>query len=385
MPRGSRVCALTGSDYAMSERFQICRMFGPRPDRRRFRRGRSGSGSGSGSGSSSGSGSGSSSGTSNSTSSSGLCDIAILTTWAPRKCGIATYSSELRAALLSVCPRGSRVDVLAARWRDEANDVFDTAVVKGTVRDLEFHDLLRAGKLVNERRYHAVLVQYEFGMLYGDALVCALRSLRTPVVLVTQHTVTRVMLEFQHSLSREVHFLADRSVVMTEAMRHTLHAFHGVSPGRVVVIPHGIPQLPESSSNSSSSSSSSSGSDAAPTHFLRLRHPNSTIIMSNGLIHPFKVAHTHTHTHTLHSTAPHCTSICVSMGVYLSVSVPMSVSVFYSNTTTTPATITTTTTTTITTTTTTAAGHGAHDPRDARRAAQTPQRGVHHIRHPAPR
>ena len=98
-----------------------------------------------------------------------LCDIVILTTWEPRKCGIATYSDALRTALKSVCPPDSRVDIIAAKYRDESNDNFNSSVVKGAVRDLEFHDLIRAGKLVNSRQYHAILVQYEFGMLYGDA------------------------------------------------------------------------------------------------------------------------------------------------------------------------------------------------------------------------
>ena len=208
-----------------------------------------------------------------------LCDIVILTTWEPRKCGIATYSDALRTALKSVCPPDSRVDIIAAKYRDESNDNFNSSVVKGAVRDLEFHDLIRAGKLVNSRQYHAILVQYEFGMLYGDALMCMLRSLRTPVIIVTQHTVTSVMWEYQHSLMREMHYLADRSIVMTEAMRYTMNAFHGISPYRITVIPHGIPELDIDQIT------------AQPEdHFLRLRYPNTTIVMSNGLIHTYKVA-----------------------------------------------------------------------------------------------
>ena len=80
-------------------------------------------------------------------------------------------------------------------------------------------------------------------MLYGDGLMCAIRMLHTPKIIVTQHTITRVMFEYQHSLAREMHYLADRSIVMTEAMRYTMNSFHGISPDRVVVIPHGIPDV----------------------------------------------------------------------------------------------------------------------------------------------
>lgn len=264
MPRGAQVSISTGSDYSMMERYQICRLIGPRPNRRRFR---------------------------HRNTTGNMCDIAIVTTWEPRHCGIATYSASLRTALRSVCPPDSRIDVIAARWRDQPNEEFDSDVVKGTIRDVDFHDLIRVGRLINERKYHIVLVQFEFGMLYGDALMCTLRGLHTPVVLVTQHTITRAMLEYQHSLAREMHFFADRSIVMTETMRYTMNAFHGISPNRVVVIPHGISSLVDYNRPNTSTSTSRDeklfhdGSE----HFLRIKYPNTTIIMSNGLLHPYKV------------------------------------------------------------------------------------------------
>lgn len=104
--------------------------------------------------------------------------------------------------LICVINISTGIDVIAARWRDQPNHEFNSSVVKGTVRDLEFHDIIRVAKLINSRGYHTVLIQFEFGMLYGEALVCALRALHAPVLLITQHTITRVMLEYQHSLAR---------------------------------------------------------------------------------------------------------------------------------------------------------------------------------------
>lgn len=135
--------------------------------------------------------------------------------------------------------------------------------------------------MINQLQYHTVLVQFEFGMLYGDPLVCAIRQMRAPVILITQHTIHNVMLEFQHSLAKELHYLADRTIVMTEGMRHAMNTFHGISPSRVIVIPHGIPLMDRPPA---ADVPKGNGQELS----LREQYPNMTLIVSNGLIHTKK-------------------------------------------------------------------------------------------------
>jgi glycosyltransferase involved in cell wall biosynthesis len=147
--------------------------------------------------------------------------------------------------------------------------------VKATIRDLEFQDFIKAAAFLNQRRYHTVLVQFEYGMLYGDALVCAMRSLRAPVLLLTQHTVKKTMWEWEHGLLREVSFVADRVIAMTESMRADMNTFHAIPSNRLVVIPHGIPDEVATQSLSSSRVYQNISSDTV-------------VIISNGLIHKYK-------------------------------------------------------------------------------------------------
>ena len=42
-----------------------------------------------------------------------------------------------------------------------------------------------------------MLVQFEFGMLYGDKLICMLRELKTDIYT-TVHTVTRGMIDVHY-------------------------------------------------------------------------------------------------------------------------------------------------------------------------------------------
>lgn len=54
--------------------------------------------------------------------------------------------------------------------------------------------MVQAADFINKAGYEAVLVQFEFGMLYGDKLICLLRELKTDIYT-TVHTVTRGMID----------------------------------------------------------------------------------------------------------------------------------------------------------------------------------------------
>ena len=124
-----------------------------------------------------------------STSSPRICDYVIISTWSPRLCGIATFSSALRNSLLAACPPGSRVDVVAVKHKDQSTLEFNQSEVKKTFVESEPMSYVSAAQFINNQGYHTALVQYEFGMLYGDHLTCMFRELKTPKVFTTIHTV----------------------------------------------------------------------------------------------------------------------------------------------------------------------------------------------------
>ena len=154
-----------------------------------------------------------------------VCDFVIISTWAPRLCGIATFSSALRDALLEACPPGSRVDVVAVKHRDQPNHEYNYSEVKKTFVESEPMSYVSAAQFINNNQYHTALIQYEFGMLYGDHLTCLLRELKSPRVFTTIHTVK---INYQDNLQawvQQANFMSDRLVVMTHSMRHILNSF----------------------------------------------------------------------------------------------------------------------------------------------------------------
>ena len=166
-----------------------------------------------------------------STSSPRICDYVIISTWSPRLCGIATFSSALRNSLLAACPPGSRVDVVAVKHKDQSTLEYNQSEVKKTFVESEPMSYVSAAQFINNQGYHTALVQYEFGMLYGDHLTCMFRELKTPKVFTTIHTVK---INYQDNLQawvQQSNFMSNRLVVMTHSMRHILNSFlvRGVS------------------------------------------------------------------------------------------------------------------------------------------------------------
>lgn len=154
-----------------------------------------------------------------------LCDFVIISTWSPRLCGIATFSSALRNSLLAACPPGSRVDVVAVKHKDQPSSEYNHTEVKKTFSESDPMSYVSAAQFINNNQYHTALIQYEFGMLYGDHLTCFLRELKSPKVFTTVHTVK---INYQDNLQawvQQAAFMSDQLVVMTHSMRHILNSF----------------------------------------------------------------------------------------------------------------------------------------------------------------
>jgi hypothetical protein len=92
----------------------------------------------------------------------------------------------------------------------------------------------------------AVNLQHEFGIYGGKAgnnVVRLLQNLRMPVVT-TLHTVLEEPDKDQEQVIRAIGSLSDRIVVMSARAAHILRKVYGVAPGRIEIIPHGVPDTP---------------------------------------------------------------------------------------------------------------------------------------------
>jgi hypothetical protein len=133
------------------------------------------------------------------------CRIAIISSWFPRPCGIATHSHMLLDGLRQVCPDTSELDVIAVRKPHEAPSSFPEEV-KFTFSQSVFEEYNEAADYINHKRYDAVIIGYEFGLFDDEYFLCLLRriqSSRTQIVTIL-HTLADNLPYQKQALTQQV-------------------------------------------------------------------------------------------------------------------------------------------------------------------------------------
>ena len=160
----------------------------------------------------------------------------------PRKCGIATFTSDLLAAVATAHPQSQCLSV-------SVNDVKDgyeyPEVVRFEIEEQDLSSYLRAADFLNISNVDIVCLQHEFGIFGGPAgghILALLRDLRMPVVT-TLHTVLCEPKADQRRVMQELASLSTRLVVMAERGRQMLQDIYQAPVAKIDLIPHGIPDV----------------------------------------------------------------------------------------------------------------------------------------------
>lgn len=169
--------------------------------------------------------------------------VALIGNSPPRLCGIATFTADVRRALISTFPELA-VDLFAMNDHD-GNHAYGPEVVCALEQD-DVNDYVQAARLINERHADVVLVQHEYGIFGGPAgslLMKLLDRVDAPVVVVL-HTVLEQPNAEQRAVIDALAQRAAKLVVMAEKGRDILGRVHGIPIARIAVVPHGVPDRP---------------------------------------------------------------------------------------------------------------------------------------------
>jgi glycosyltransferase involved in cell wall biosynthesis len=169
--------------------------------------------------------------------------IAFLGDHLPRKCGIATFTADLLAAVAAEHPESQ---CFAVAVNDIAGGYEYPDVVRFEIEEQDLTSYQRAADFLNIGNVDMVCVQHEFGIFGGPAgshMLALLRELKMPVVT-TFHTVLREPNSDQRRVMQELITRSTRLVVMTERGRQMLRGIYQAPPAKIDLIPHGIPDIP---------------------------------------------------------------------------------------------------------------------------------------------
>jgi glycosyltransferase involved in cell wall biosynthesis len=171
--------------------------------------------------------------------------IAFVSSNLPRRCGIATFSADLMAAVKAADPRVT-CSVAAI---DEPNELrLYGDEVWWRIRQGDASSYRAAAEAINLSTANIVNVQHEFGLygtwtdgVYHDHLRPFLDTLRKPVVT-TLHTVPPEPTPSMRDAICSAVELSDAIVVMADAAVSILADRYGIAKVPVV-IPHGMPPI----------------------------------------------------------------------------------------------------------------------------------------------
>ena len=168
--------------------------------------------------------------------------VAFLGDYMPRQCGIATFTTDICEAVASRFPKCDCL-VGAVNDRPEGYDYPDR--IRFEIDEKELDSYRRAADFLNINNVEVVSVQHEFGIYGGAAgshLLAFLRDVHMPVVI-TLHTVLSEPSNSQRAVMKHLNELASRFIVMAEHGRELLQKVYGVSPDKIDLIPHGVPDV----------------------------------------------------------------------------------------------------------------------------------------------
>jgi glycosyltransferase involved in cell wall biosynthesis len=167
--------------------------------------------------------------------------LALIGNALPRKCGLATYTSDVADALRKLYPE-MRLDHYA--MDDGSGDFYPNSVITIDAESLDAYQA--AAKRIEASGAEAIWLQHEYGIFGGNAgshILELIGATDLPLIL-TLHTVLDQPNEEQEVVLRRLVARAERTIVMASTGAEILRQRYGIAADRLQVIPHGVPDRP---------------------------------------------------------------------------------------------------------------------------------------------
>lgn len=169
--------------------------------------------------------------------------VTVIGNYPPRRCGIATFTHDLRKALTEARPECS-LPVVTLTDQPESYDY--PSEVRLEIMEDQLDQYAQAGHFIDDNGGQAICLQHEFGIFggpSGEHLLELLDNTELPVVT-TLHTVLTHPNDDQKRVFEKIAKRSSRLVVMSEKGREILRQTWQVPENKIAVIPHGIPDVP---------------------------------------------------------------------------------------------------------------------------------------------
>ena len=169
--------------------------------------------------------------------------VALIGTYLPRLCGIATFTDDLAAAIAENDP-DIDCSIVAMNDRPEGYDYPDTVQFRISQDSLNEYNL--AADFLNMRKPDTVCLQHEYGIFGGQRgsfIIELARNLNVPLIT-TLHTILKDPSPQEHTIITQLAEVSASMVVMSEGGAEFLRDIYHVPAAKIELIHHGILDVP---------------------------------------------------------------------------------------------------------------------------------------------
>lgn len=167
-----------------------------------------------------------------------IINIAFLSTFPPRECGLATFTEDLINEIDKI---GTVRPCVIAVTNGE---VYDDPRVEYKISQHKRADYSHTARWVNNHM-DLLVIEHEYGIFGGDCgeyILDLARNLKIPFIITT-HTVLQHPTPKQQTVLKTLGRLSTGVVTMAANSIPLLAKLYDIEPDKVTVIPHGVPCL----------------------------------------------------------------------------------------------------------------------------------------------
>ncbi len=176
--------------------------------------------------------------------------VAFVSSYPPSQCGIATFTRDLTNALNKTLSQSAKSKIIAMDNNQTKSLSYPQDVMFRIKKNMTNDYILAAKKINSIKSIKIVNIQHEFGLYGGkylNYLSPFLETINKPVIT----TLHSVIPDPPDNIKSIVQYLAMKSssfIVMVDKAVEILNKDYGINNKKIVVIPHGIHEVPYESS-----------------------------------------------------------------------------------------------------------------------------------------
>ena len=166
-----------------------------------------------------------------------------ISSYVPRKCGIATYTKDLTQAIneINTCARAEIIAIIEPK-----DNIIYPPEVTFKIKQNDLASYIKAAEYINDSSADIVVLEHEFGLYggqYGDNIIKLLELIKKPLVITT-HTIPDNPDEGYGKALRGIISFGEKIIAMMPESIVKLKNKYGLPKKKIELIAHGVPDIP---------------------------------------------------------------------------------------------------------------------------------------------